>query len=139
MDHDHCPWFIAKPSTPDAGFGPELIAKSQGILSRLKPRQREVLHLAFVESLKGYEIAERLGVSQAMVSRYMHTGLARIRRLMHIAAPVKQMSKAAVKRRRSAYYRHHRERLIAAARRWNAEHREYVREKARERRLQKAS
>jgi RNA polymerase sigma-B factor len=48
-------------------------------LELLDERQREVLHLRFVEDLTQREIGERIGVSQMQVSRILRDTLARLR------------------------------------------------------------
>jgi RNA polymerase sigma-B factor len=48
-------------------------------LDQLDPRQREVLHLRFVEDLTQREIGERIGVSQMQVSRIIRDTLGRLR------------------------------------------------------------
>ncbi len=48
-------------------------------LGRLSDRDREVLHLSFVEDLTQAEIGERIGVSQMQVSRIRRAALDRLR------------------------------------------------------------
>ncbi len=48
-------------------------------LEQLSDRDREVLHLSFVEDLTQSEIGERIGVSQMQVSRIIRSSLERLR------------------------------------------------------------
>jgi RNA polymerase sigma-B factor len=48
-------------------------------LQALSERDREVLHLSFVEDLTQAEIGERVGVSQMQVSRIIRASLERLR------------------------------------------------------------
>jgi RNA polymerase sigma-B factor len=51
----------------------------EGRLEALSERDREVLHLSFVEDLTQSEIGERVGVSQMQVSRILRSSLERLR------------------------------------------------------------
>lgn len=48
-------------------------------LEALSERDREVLHLSFVEDLTQSEIGKRVGVSQMQVSRILRASLERLR------------------------------------------------------------
>jgi RNA polymerase sigma-B factor len=50
-------------------------------LEQITPREREILHLRFVEDLTQTQIAERIGVSQMQVSRLLRRCLDRLREL----------------------------------------------------------
>jgi RNA polymerase sigma-B factor len=50
-----------------------------GVVKRLSPRDRMVLHLRFVEDMTQTQIAERVGVSQMHVSRILRAALQRLR------------------------------------------------------------
>jgi RNA polymerase sigma-B factor len=50
-----------------------------GLIARLDPRARVVLHLAFAEGMVQREIAERIGCSQMQVSRIVRDALERLR------------------------------------------------------------
>jgi RNA polymerase sigma-B factor len=52
----------------------------QAGMEHLTPRERQLIHLRFVEELTQSEIARRLGVSQMHVSRLLEQCLARLRR-----------------------------------------------------------
>ena len=49
------------------------------LMRAVTPREREILHLRFVEDLTQSEIGERVGVSQMQVSRILRTALIRLR------------------------------------------------------------
>jgi RNA polymerase sigma-B factor len=49
------------------------------LLRNVTPREREILHLRFVEDLTQSEIGERVGVSQMQVSRILRAALGRMR------------------------------------------------------------
>ena len=51
----------------------------RGAAEELSDRDREVLHLSFVEDLTQSEIGERIGVSQMQVSRIIRCALERLR------------------------------------------------------------
>lgn len=65
---------------PEGGYGRveqrEYIA---GLVDRLPPRERQIIHLRFSEELTQAEIAERVGVSQMHVSRLLSTSLQKLR------------------------------------------------------------
>ena len=64
----------------DIGFETvEYGASIQGALAEISERDREILHLRFVEDLTQSEIAERVGVSQMHVSRILRTTLEALR------------------------------------------------------------
>jgi RNA polymerase sigma-B factor len=50
-----------------------------GVLRTLPARERQILHLRFVEDLTQTEIAARVGVSQMQVSRLLRESIARLR------------------------------------------------------------
>jgi RNA polymerase sigma-B factor len=50
-------------------------------LEQITPRERQILHLRFVEDLTQTQIAERIGVSQMQVSRLLRRCLDRLREL----------------------------------------------------------
>jgi RNA polymerase sigma-B factor len=50
------------------------------VLEEISDRDREILHLRFVEDLTQSEIAERVGVSQMHVSRILRATVERLRR-----------------------------------------------------------
>lgn len=50
------------------------------LLEELPPREREILHLRFMEDLTQSEIGERLGLSQMHVSRLLRRSLATLQR-----------------------------------------------------------
>ena len=54
-------------------------ASIEGALAEISDRDREILHLRFVEDLTQSEIAERVGVSQMHVSRILRTTLEALR------------------------------------------------------------
>ena len=63
----------------DPGFGQaEHRAMLDTLMDELSDREREVLHLRFVEDLTQSEIGRRLGVSQMHVSRMIRRSLARL-------------------------------------------------------------
>ncbi len=51
------------------------LRRLQGALDRLPPRAREAFTLAYVEDLTAQEIAVRMGISRAMVSKHLANGL----------------------------------------------------------------
>jgi len=50
------------------------------VLAEISERDRQVLHLRFVEDMTQSEIAERVGVSQMHVSRILRAAVDRLRR-----------------------------------------------------------
>lgn len=50
-----------------------------GLVNRLPPRERQIIHLRFNEELTQAEIAERVGVSQMHVSRLLSASLQKLR------------------------------------------------------------
>ena len=50
-----------------------------GLINRLPPRERQIIHLRFNEELTQAEIAERVGVSQMHVSRLLSGSLQKLR------------------------------------------------------------
>jgi RNA polymerase sigma-B factor len=50
------------------------------VLAEISERDRQVLHLRFVEDMTQSEIAERVGVSQMHVSRILRAAIDRLRR-----------------------------------------------------------
>ncbi len=50
-----------------------------GLINRLPPREREIIHLRFNEELTQAEIAERISVSQMHVSRLLSASLQKLR------------------------------------------------------------
>jgi RNA polymerase sigma-B factor len=63
-------------SNLDAVLNKEVIA---GLLERLRPRQRQILHLRFFEELSQAQIAEQIGTSQVHVGRLLASSLAELR------------------------------------------------------------
>lgn len=64
----------------DAGFGVvEQRSVLAGLINRLPPREREIIHLRFNEELTQAEIATRVGVSQMHVSRLLSVSLQKLR------------------------------------------------------------
>ena len=64
----------------DPGFGQaEQRVLLGSLMAGLTEREREILHLRFVEDLTQSQIAERIGVSQMQVSRLIRRSLARLR------------------------------------------------------------
>jgi RNA polymerase sigma-B factor len=63
-------------SNLDAVLNREVIA---GLLDRLRPRQRQILHLRFFEELSQAQIAEQIGTSQVHVGRLIASSLAELR------------------------------------------------------------
>lgn len=59
-----------------------------GLIRRLPARERQIIHLRFVEELTQAEIAERVGVSQMHVSRLLATSLQKLRGWAHEGDPV---------------------------------------------------
>ena len=65
----------------DIGFETvEYGASIEGALSEISQRDREILHLRFVEDMTQSEIAKRVGVSQMHVSRILRSTLETLRR-----------------------------------------------------------
>lgn len=56
-------------------------ATLEPLLSRLPPRQRQIVHYRFFEGLTQSEIARRLGISQMQVSRLLTRSVAQLRSL----------------------------------------------------------
>ena len=50
-----------------------------GLLDRLRPRQRQILHLRFFDELSQAQIAEQIGTSQVHVGRLIASSLAELR------------------------------------------------------------
>jgi RNA polymerase sigma-B factor len=66
--------------TEEAGFETvEYGAAIEDVVASLSERDRQVLHLRFVEDLTQTQIAERVGVSQMHVSRILRSALERLR------------------------------------------------------------
>ncbi|HEX3087218.1 MAG TPA: SigB/SigF/SigG family RNA polymerase sigma factor [Ilumatobacteraceae bacterium] len=63
-------------SNLDAVLNKQVIA---GLLERLRPRQRQILHLRFFEELSQAQIAEQIGTSQVHVGRLLASSLAELR------------------------------------------------------------
>jgi RNA polymerase sigma-B factor len=61
----------------------ELDATISAVLGHIPPREREILHMRFVEDLTQTEIAERVGISQMQVSRLLRRSLEQLRTLAH--------------------------------------------------------
>jgi len=53
----------------------EELRRLQTALDRLPPRCREAIILAHIEGLSGQEIAQRMGISEATVSRHLSSGI----------------------------------------------------------------
>ena len=64
----------------------ELGQALSGTVQALPDREREILHLRFVEDLTQAEIAERVGVSQMHVSRLLRRSLDKLRAVGQQAA-----------------------------------------------------
>ncbi|HWH45713.1 MAG TPA: SigB/SigF/SigG family RNA polymerase sigma factor [Thermoleophilaceae bacterium] len=68
----------------DPGYGrAEDRAVLDGLVRVLSARERQVLHLRFVEDLTQSEIGERIGVSQMQVSRLIRAALAKLQEAAH--------------------------------------------------------
>jgi RNA polymerase sigma-B factor len=65
----------------------ELDATIVGVLDRLPAREREILHMRFVEELTQTQIASRVGVSQMQVSRLLRRSLDQLRSLTQDGEP----------------------------------------------------
>jgi RNA polymerase sigma-B factor len=61
----------------------ELDATITAVLGHIPSREREILHMRFVEDLTQTEIAERVGISQMQVSRLLRRSLEQLRTLAH--------------------------------------------------------
>jgi RNA polymerase sigma-B factor len=71
---------LLDPGSEDYGFaGVDRRALLGTLLARLSDRERQVLHLRFVEERTQAEIAQQIGVSQMYVSRLLTRTLARMR------------------------------------------------------------
>ncbi|MGH8975452.1 MAG: sigma-70 family RNA polymerase sigma factor [Acidimicrobiia bacterium] len=69
-----------EPGTDDPGLAAaEGRVYLMGVLARLPDREREILHLRFVDGLTQTEIGARIGVSQMYVSRMLARTLTRLR------------------------------------------------------------
>jgi RNA polymerase sigma-B factor len=66
----------------EAVLNREVIA---GLMDRLRPRQRQILHLRFFEELSQAQIAEQIGTSQVHVGRLIASSLAELR--SHLREP----------------------------------------------------
>ena len=63
------------PGPDRAAMAREELRRLQGVLDRLPPRCREAVIFAHVEGLTGQEIAQRMGISEATVSRHLANGI----------------------------------------------------------------
>ena len=63
----------------------------QTALDRLTPRCREAVVLGRIEGLSGVQIAERMGIGQATVSKHLTDGLAALADMIHGEAPTKRV------------------------------------------------
>ena len=61
------------------GESPEAVRLAEQMLSRLKPRQRQVLEMTYYEGLTAEEIARKLGVSPHVVRHDLQRGLGALR------------------------------------------------------------
>ncbi|HTW41723.1 MAG TPA: SigB/SigF/SigG family RNA polymerase sigma factor [Solirubrobacteraceae bacterium] len=61
----------------------ELDTTLTAVLGHITPREREILHMRFVEDLTQTEIAQRVGISQMHVSRLLRRSLEQLRALAH--------------------------------------------------------
>jgi RNA polymerase sigma-B factor len=59
----------------------ELDATVSAVMGRVPQRERQILHMRFVEDLTQTEIAERIGISQMQVSRLLRRSLDQLRML----------------------------------------------------------
>jgi RNA polymerase sigma-B factor len=59
----------------------ELDATVSAVMGRVPQRERQILHMRFVEDLTQTEIAERIGISQMQVSRLLRRSLDQLRTL----------------------------------------------------------
>jgi RNA polymerase sigma-70 factor (ECF subfamily) len=59
----------------------------QAALDRLTPRCREAVVLGRIEGLSGVQIAERMGIGQATVSKHLTDGLAALTDMIHGEVP----------------------------------------------------
>jgi RNA polymerase sigma-B factor len=67
-------------TTSEEGFDmAESVTVISSLVSRLPPRERDIIRLRFVDELTQAEIGERVGVSQMHVSRILAHSLARLR------------------------------------------------------------
>lgn len=86
------------PSAADASYDTvldrDLIA---GLLERLRPRERMIVHLRFFEELSQAQIAERIGTSQVHVSRLLASTMVQLRRVTEAEAEADAAADAAVR------------------------------------------
>jgi RNA polymerase sigma-70 factor (ECF subfamily) len=66
----------------DLSLGAERARRVRDALTKLKPRQREVLEIAYFEGLSQTEIATRLGVPLGTVKTWMRQGTLALRELI---------------------------------------------------------
>lgn len=66
---------IDTPGPDRAAIAREELRRLQLVLDRLPPRCREAVILAHIEGLSGQEIAQRMGISEATVSRHLSNGI----------------------------------------------------------------
>ena len=69
-----------------AVYARAMAADNSAQLSRVTPRQREVLLLYYAEQLNTRQIGEKLGVDKSTVARTIKRGEARLRRCLRYGA-----------------------------------------------------
>jgi RNA polymerase sigma-B factor len=86
--------YRARPLDPSGKTAPAVDANIEAVLNReviaslmdrLRPRQRQILHLRFFEELSQAQIAEQIGTSQVHVGRLIASSLAELR--SHLREP----------------------------------------------------
>ena len=74
----------AEDPTPDrAAIAHEEFRRLQAAIDRLPPRCREAVILGRIEGLTGREIAQRMGISEAAVSKHLTRGLSALSDMLH--------------------------------------------------------
>lgn len=71
------------PAPDRAAIAHEEFRRLQSAIDRLPPRCREVVVLGRIEGLTGREIAQRLGISEAAVSKHLTKGLSALSDMLH--------------------------------------------------------
>lgn len=71
------------PAPDRAAIAHEEFRRLQSAIDRLPPRCREVVVLGRIEGLTGREIAQRLGISEAAVSKHLTRGLSALSDMLH--------------------------------------------------------
>lgn len=67
------------------------LKRLQAALDRLTPRCREAIVLGRIEGLSGVQIAERMGIGQATVSKHLTDGLAALADMIHGESPTSRV------------------------------------------------